>query len=336
MISPKASIIVPVYRVEKYLPSFLEALLEQGGGIPYEAIFVDDGSDDECGAILEEYKKKHPDRMVVLHTDNRGAGEARNVGLSRAKGEFVLFCDPDDVPERDYLLALVETFQRVPEADCASARYKTLDEKEKVATPLFQPQGVYEGKVAAEKLLADVFLSAFLWNKAFRRSLLEERAIRFYPFRSAYEDLPFCFASFLMSRRVAFSKKVVYAYRTKREGSAMNGAAGKGRLTDHVSALYACRAFADRVLPREEALRMFRFKRFRFYLSLLADLEAYKGERGRAFFDGVRLLHRLADPVLPVRGTVAEKSVLAYGKEGVLLKDGSRYDRFTDPDIGRR
>lgn len=88
------SIIVPIYKVEKYLPKCIESLINQTKK-DIEIILVDDGSPDGCPEICDEYAKKDS-RIVVIHQPNRGVSAARNSGLNAAKGEFIGFVDPDD------------------------------------------------------------------------------------------------------------------------------------------------------------------------------------------------------------------------------------------------
>lgn len=88
------SIIIPVYKVETYLRECLESVLAQTF-TDWEAICVDDGSPDGCGAILEEYAARDG-RFKVIHQKNAGLGPARNSGLNIACGEWVTFLDSDD------------------------------------------------------------------------------------------------------------------------------------------------------------------------------------------------------------------------------------------------
>ena len=92
--APKVSIIVPVYKVEKYLNRCVDSILAQTF-TDFECILVDDGSPDGCPAICDEYAKKD-NRIKVIHQENKGVSAARNAGLDMAKGEYILFVDSDD------------------------------------------------------------------------------------------------------------------------------------------------------------------------------------------------------------------------------------------------
>ena len=93
----KLSVSVPVYNVEKFLPRCLDSLLRQGMEVgEYEIICVNDGSPDGCGKILADYERKHPDLINVITQKNGGLSAARNTGMLRARGEYLVFIDSDD------------------------------------------------------------------------------------------------------------------------------------------------------------------------------------------------------------------------------------------------
>lgn len=92
----KLSIILPVYNQQKCIEYCIKSLLNQGVNDCAEAIFVDDGSTDDTLSILRRYEKLHPTFIKVISKKNGGVSSARNVGIGRAVGEWLLFVDPDD------------------------------------------------------------------------------------------------------------------------------------------------------------------------------------------------------------------------------------------------
>lgn len=92
--SPKISVIIPVYKVEKYLDRCLQSVTKQTYD-NLEIILVDDGSPDNCPQICDEWAKKD-NRIIVIHKENAGVSSARNLGLDKATGEYVTFVDSDD------------------------------------------------------------------------------------------------------------------------------------------------------------------------------------------------------------------------------------------------
>ena len=99
--NPLVSIIVPVYNNEKYLRQCLDSITNQTFK-DIEIILVDDGSTDNSASICEEYAKEDS-RVVFIHSENKGVSNARNIGIDKSKGKFIMFCDSDDWLENDYI-----------------------------------------------------------------------------------------------------------------------------------------------------------------------------------------------------------------------------------------
>lgn len=98
------SVVVPVYKVEKYLRRCIDSILNQTFR-DFELILVDDGSPDKCPEICDEYQEKS-DKVAVIHKKNGGLSDARNEGVNRAKGEYITFIDSDDFVSDHYLETL--------------------------------------------------------------------------------------------------------------------------------------------------------------------------------------------------------------------------------------
>ena len=105
----RISVIVPVYKVESYLPSCIESVLSQTYPC-FELILVDDGSPDHCGEICDAYARKD-DRVRVIHQKNAGLSAARNAGLEIASGTYVTFVDSDDAIHPQMLERLIKAIQ---------------------------------------------------------------------------------------------------------------------------------------------------------------------------------------------------------------------------------
>ena len=101
---PEISIIVPVYKVEKYLNRCIDSILAQS--FPdFELILVDDGSPDKSGKICDDYAAKDS-RVKVIHKENAGVSAARNSGLAMSSGSYIMFCDSDDFVDKNWCGAL--------------------------------------------------------------------------------------------------------------------------------------------------------------------------------------------------------------------------------------
>ena len=106
----KVSVIVPVYNVEKYLVKCLDSIINQTYK-DIEIILVDDGSTDNSGKICDKYALKD-ERIYVIHNSNSGVSYARNCGINKAKGKYILFIDSDDFIDKNYVQELMFPIQR--------------------------------------------------------------------------------------------------------------------------------------------------------------------------------------------------------------------------------
>lgn len=112
----QVSVIVPVYKVEKYLKKCVNSLLLQDYN-DYEIILVDDGSPDKCPQMCDEYERK--EKIVkVIHKVNGGLSDARNVGVKNARGKYVIFVDSDDYVNENHISSLYSLIQKY-DADVA-------------------------------------------------------------------------------------------------------------------------------------------------------------------------------------------------------------------------
>lgn len=120
------SIIVPVYKAERFLHKCVDSILSQTFS-DFELLLIDDGSPDNSGKICEDYKAKDS-RIRVIHKENGGASSARNVGLEKAMGEWVCFVDSDDWIERN-CLEVVYHYAVEDELDCIQFSYKRINKE---------------------------------------------------------------------------------------------------------------------------------------------------------------------------------------------------------------
>lgn len=110
------SVIVPVYNAEKYLRECIESIVNQNESFSdFELILVDDGSTDNSLKICHEYEKKHD--LTVISQENKGPAAARNNGLKKAAGKYILFVDSDDYIESNSLKKIVELCENQNEPD---------------------------------------------------------------------------------------------------------------------------------------------------------------------------------------------------------------------------
>ena len=175
----KLSIIIPVYNVEKYLPRCLDSLLRQGlEPGEWEVICVNDGSPDNCAAILAEYEEKHPDIFKVITQSNRGQGRARDVGMRVAKGEYVGFLDADDYLVDGAYRYLYEHFCG-SKPDMLSFTHRVVKTD---GVTLVDSDAKPDGKIIFDGDGTEMYNRQncdFLWTKFYRRSFLLEHHVSF-------------------------------------------------------------------------------------------------------------------------------------------------------------
>lgn len=214
------SVIVPVYRVEKFLPQCIESVLNQTF-TDFELILVDDGSPDRCPAICDEAAERDA-RVRVIHQANAGLSAARNAGIEAAHGAWLSFVDSDDYIAPQFYEKLYQTAQRT-DADCVMCSVQNVDESGKpIDSALMRvADEVKTGREVLRKIGRDdvtPYLTA--WNKLYRRKLFN--TLR-YPAGRQNEDV-FVFAElFCQVQRAVCVAEPLYFYR-KRIGSIMNSA----------------------------------------------------------------------------------------------------------------
>ncbi|MBR1456804.1 MAG: glycosyltransferase [Oscillospiraceae bacterium] len=211
----KLSIIVPIYNVEKYLAACLDSLLypELDG---YEIIAVNDGSTDASGEIAGQYAARYPSLIRTVTTPNGGLGQARNVGLELASGEYVMFVDSDDTL-RDR--AVTEILSLLDGSfDILIFDFLTVNEDGKVFA--HERCCGREGDFSFAEYPELLFDAPNACNKVWRRSLFSENGIRF-PAGLWFEDLATSPRLYLHAERFRYVPEAWYRY-LQRGGSITN------------------------------------------------------------------------------------------------------------------
>lgn len=208
---PIFSIIVPVYKVEKYLMKCLESITEQTYN-DYEIILVDDGSPDRCPAICDEFKDKEP-RCKVIHQPNKGLSGARNAGLKAAKGKYVYFLDSDDSIANSLLEELQEIFsKRDVDLIGFNATVYEMDSTIILSTGNWTDE-IKKGVEIAQKRVPLSTVPLY----CYRRDFLQREQLQFKE-GIYYEDILFTAQVFLKNPKVYYMDKNLYFY-NKREAS---------------------------------------------------------------------------------------------------------------------
>lgn len=221
------TVIIPVYNMERYLEQCLESVVGQSFQ-DYEVILVDDGSTDASAALCDRYSERYP-YVHTVHQSNQGLSGARNTGLDRAKGEWIIFADSDDWVEGNLLERLDQEIRSCP-ADLYTYNAWFSDEHgtDTGKMILFPEHDLITIHNEEERFLYyQNSLTRYrhgweAWNRVFKRKLIERHGLRFVPTAEVFaEDYLFTFQYLLYVRRIRLLCHIWYHYR-QREGSLLH------------------------------------------------------------------------------------------------------------------
>ena len=197
------SVIIPVYKVEDYLPRCVDSVLAQTY-TNLEIFLVDDGSPDNCGKLCDEYAARDQ-RIKVIHKKNGGLSDARNAALDVCSGEYISFVDSDDYVSEDFIESLYHAIVRF-DAKLAVCGVVRFDESGNTSVN-YEPS-------KEEKCVTGLEMAETVWrpsacNKLYHKSLFQNLR---YPYGKLYEDL-FIYHDILSQlETVSFTGKVSYYY----------------------------------------------------------------------------------------------------------------------------
>lgn len=209
------SVIVPVYKVEKYLNECVQSILNQTYTY-FELILVDDGSPDCCGQMCDSFAKRD-ERIHVIHKTNGGLSDARNHGIEIASGNYITFIDSDDIISPYYLEIMLDCMIKNG-ADIVQGQHSR--QKEKLASGKEYNTYIFTD---TDDIFNDYLrfgkLYAYAWNKLYDIHLFENLR---YPFGKIQEDAWTTYKAFLSSNKIVVVDACTYFYRYNPE-SIMKG-----------------------------------------------------------------------------------------------------------------
>ena len=220
------SVIVPIYNVEKYLNKCIESIINQSYS-NLEIILVDDGSKDNSGVMCDSYLLKD-NRIKVIHKENGGLSDARNVGIEKAKGEYIIFIDSDDWIDKKMIETLYNIIKK-DNSDISICDY-FLAYSEEIQTQKEDIEIINLSNIEALKKIYDKDLGVCMivaWNKLYKRNLFKDD-IR-YPYGKIHEDEFTTYKLLYKAKKISYINQKMYYYR-QRENSIMNKPFNKKRL----------------------------------------------------------------------------------------------------------
>ena len=218
----KVSVIMPIYNAYDYLRPALDSVLDQTLS-EIELICIDDGSTDRSLEIIKEYQKAD-ERVRIVTENNAGPSTARNKGLLRARGEYIIFLDADDFFEPTLLERLYDV-SRSENLDIAVAKFDIYNNKKSTFSPAIEEEHgeIFAGGAVVSKNEQPNYIlqstTGYVWNKLFKTSFIKEKEIAFAPELYVFEDVYFVSAALALAERVGRIDEVLVHHRIYSEQS---------------------------------------------------------------------------------------------------------------------
>ena len=234
---PAVSIIVPVYKTAEYLMKCVDSILAQSFR-DFELLLIDDGSPDESGEICDRYAQLDS-RVQAIHKENGGVSSARNLGLDRAKGDFVVFVDSDDYIGENYLKDMMEYAYRLGETADSSiviCDYQPFSDAGVESRTYPEP---FAAKMEPGGMTAQQFRNLIFgfvifppYCKLYSRAVIEENGLRFDTELKSAEDFDFNLRYLEAVDQVCYIPSVQYFYRVgyKRYTPSNHGVLGRSEI----------------------------------------------------------------------------------------------------------
>lgn len=263
----KITIILLIYNSKLYLKYSLDAILGQLIK-NIEIICIDDGSTDSSFSILQHYAQKDS-RIKILTQKNQGAAVARNLGLSVAKGKYVIFLDSDDYFEPDLIEASVAKAEKF-NADMVIFKAEAYDDITGKTSPLndrISKLKEYQYKTFCYKDMPEDIFNSFLiapWNKLYRKSFLDKYGFQFQNVKRT-NDLLFTSQTLVTAERIVLLDKILVHYRV---GQTKNLQSGNSKTPlDFYKALYELKKYLDQTCLYKDV--------YKSYLKMVLDVVFY-------------------------------------------------------------
>ena len=206
--SPKISVIVPVYNVEKYVARCLDSIVNQTFK-DIEIICVDDGSEDGSVTIVKEYASRD-DRIQIIHQENGGLSSARNTGMNHARGKYISFVDSDDWIDPDFFEKLYNAAEKY-NASAACSGIKRPHASGKVPIKLkIEKEEILSGVAEKYKKL-EIPRKCYVWNKIYKKDEIDKMNLRFVE-GVMFEDIYFTIRFLYYSGDIITVPDVWYHY----------------------------------------------------------------------------------------------------------------------------
>ena len=214
MARPKLSIIIPCYKVEKYLPKCLDSLVNQTMD-DIELVCINDGSPDSCLEILKDYQEKYGEKIVIIDKKNEGVWIGRQDGIKKAHGEYIGFVDSDDYVHPEFAEKLYNAAVS-HDADIAVCGFERID---------LETGKIYSREMCKARPDIDstknpgamLELNGAPWNKVFRADLLKKNFYQMKNVPKVLDDMMFQLLVYYKTTKITFIPDSLVYYMVRKD-----------------------------------------------------------------------------------------------------------------------
>lgn len=219
------SIVIPIYKVEKYIRDTLNSIYNQNFDINnFEVICVNDGTPDNSMDIVLDFVNLY-NNLYVINQDNQGLSCARNAGLKIAKGDFIWFIDSDDTISLDSLKVLKDIIKQNPSVDIYGFNMIRVqdDSKDEISENIILKTNHYNlyDKIVNKNQLIHKTHIAPVQRFVFNHTFLNKYSLKFYP-NILHEDMEFMIKALLLADKIQLVNNSLYRYLVRTSGSIMS------------------------------------------------------------------------------------------------------------------
>lgn len=227
----KISVIIAAYNAEEYLSETMDSIfLQTMNNSEYEVIVINDGSSDNTLSILNSYKKNYSN-LIIIDKENGGPSSARNAGLDIAQGEYVFFFDADDLLEPDALSTMYDTISE-KHSDLLIGKYDIFNRHTTIE--IHNLDNLVELE-EIHKYNTDILWTFALWNKLFRRSIIQEYNLQFAPI-SYSEDGAFVMSYLYRCNKIVGLDQILTHYRRYDDMNSITASISPSKIKDYITA----------------------------------------------------------------------------------------------------
>ncbi|MGN1342938.1 MAG: glycosyltransferase [Traorella sp.] len=306
--NPLVSIIVPVYNAQKSIVQCVDSILKQSYS-HFELLLIDDGSSDNSPMILDEYAASDS-RIKVVHQKNAGVSFSRNLAIQMAQGEYLQFVDADDWLLEDATKTLIETMYKYSCDMVICDFYRVIDNRIESKGSI-QKEGLLTREEFALFMMekpAD-FYYGVLWNKLYKKSIIQENQIYMEEDISWSEDFIFNLNYIRYVNHIYVSQVPIYYYVKTKHSLTSQGVNFAKTVQMKVTVFEYYHKFFKDILS-EEDYEKYKYQIYRFLfdaasdgsvsISLLPevieldeDIESYLTDQGKQYFNSINIIHMI-------------------------------------------